>query len=156
MLFAGSCCAPRKQRSCEPPPEARRRGAQTQLHQKGHQIVTQTQPRRWICFQDHARAVLRVGGQQSAQHRHLALPAAIAISHRSPQIDSVVYPYVVVVERCVSEHNLPQKCVKHAPLYAQNSIRYSRTSSNFMLIFLCRRLFQKKWMSKKMVVCSLG
>ena len=29
--------------------------------------------------------------------------------YASPQIDSVVYPYVVGVERCVSEHNLPQK-----------------------------------------------
>ena len=87
---------------------------------------------------------------------------------RSPQIDYTYvyicivwytarrYPYVVGVERCVSEHNLPQKWVKHVPLYAQNSIQYSRTSSNFMLIFLCRRLFKKKWMSKKMVVCSLG
>ena len=71
--------------------------------------------RLYISLQDHTRAVLRVGSQQSAQHRHLALPEVIVISHRSPQIDSVVYPYVLGVERCVSEHNLPQKCVKHVP-----------------------------------------
>ena len=144
MLFAGSRCAATKTAKLQTPPrspKARRADAATS---KRSHIVTQTQPRRWICFQDHARAVLRVGGQQSAQHRHLALPEVIAISHRSPQIDSVVYSYVVGAERCVSEHNLPQKCVKHAPLYAQNSIRYSRTSSNFMLIFLCRRLLKKK------------
>ena len=100
---------PRKQQSCLIPPRSRRRAAPTKLLKKRSEFVAQTQPRLYISLQDHTRAMLRVGSQQSAQHRHLALPEVIAISHRSPQIDSVVYPYVVGVERCVSEHNLPQK-----------------------------------------------